>query len=73
MPGTPPPLPPAATGTHWEYKIVVLPSWEPEIAEEELNQLGLEHWELVGVSRSFWGKERLIFKRKYILRGNSRL
>lgn len=52
---------------------MVLPSWEPEIAEEELNQLGLEHWELVGVSRSFWGKERLIFKRKYILRGNSRL
>lgn len=62
----PPPIPSDATGSHWEYKVVMLKHWERELAEEELNQLGLEHWELVGMGLTWLGRGRLVFKRRYV-------
>ena len=55
-----PPPPPSAA--RWEYKILELASWE-DLAEEELNQLGADRWEMVGMSQ-MWAKARFIFKRK---------
>ena len=59
---SPPPLPPPRT-THWEYKVYLLKFWEPEIAEEELNRLGAEGWEMIGMSLTWRGHGRAVFKR----------
>ena len=65
QPTLPPPLPTRAIWPHWEYKVTTIKHWESEIAEETLNQLGLEGWEMVNVCLTWRGHGRCVFKRKY--------
>lgn len=49
----------------WEYKLAFLDTTEFQVkSERDLNALGNQGWELVGMLPETPGKARLVFKRR---------
>lgn len=60
-PKSPPPLPTAALSSRWEYKVFTLGLKSVEDAEQVLNELGDQGWELTDMIRDDAGKGKVIF------------
>jgi hypothetical protein len=64
-PKTPPPLPSAVlVSPRWEYKVFTLGLKAVEDAEQVLNELGEQCWEMIDMLRDDAGKVIFAFKRR---------
>jgi hypothetical protein len=42
----------------WEYKLALVAFGIPKVAEEVLNELGAQNWELVGIAVNILGPDK---------------